>query len=101
MVTQNRDDKMLETLREYIDSRDSVVEQKIKLWIITSVLVNVVAILPVIFFLGGIYQNANASLELLKKDQSDIAETKRWQADMNIWRFEVDMLLKKDKKKEH
>jgi hypothetical protein len=101
MVAQNRDDKMLETLREYIDSRDSVVEQKIKLWIITSVLVNVVAILPVIFFLGGIYQNANASLELLKKDQSDIAETKRWQADMNIWRFEVDMLLKKDKKKEH
>jgi hypothetical protein len=100
MVAQNKDDKMLETLREYIDNRDSVVEQKIKLWIITSVLVNVLAVLPVIFFLGGIYQNANTSLELLKKDQIDIAETKRWQAEMNIWRFEVDMLLNKGKKKE-
>lgn len=57
---------MNEDIKSYIDQRDTVVEQKIKLWIMSSVIAQVIALAPIIFFLGGIYQNANTSLELLK-----------------------------------
>ena len=57
---------MNEDIKSYIDQRDTVVEQKIKLWIMSSLIAQVMALAPIIFFLGGIYQNANSSLDLLK-----------------------------------
>ena len=57
---------MNEDIKNYIDQRDTVTEQKIKLWILSSVIAQVMAMLPIIFFLGGIWQNANQSLDLLK-----------------------------------
>lgn len=60
---------MNDDIKSYIDQRDTVVEQKIKLWILSSVIAQVMAMLPIIFFLGGIYQNANASLDLLKNQK--------------------------------
>lgn len=56
---------MNEDIKNYIDQRDTVVEQRIKLWILSSVIAQVLTLSPIIFFLGGIYQNANASLALL------------------------------------
>lgn len=66
---------MNEDIKNYIDQRDTVTEQKIKLWILSSVIAQVMAMLPVIFFLGGIYQNANASLGILQtqKTATDLA----------------------------
>lgn len=60
---------MNEDIKSYIDQRDTVVEQKIKLWIMSSLIAQVMALAPIIFFLGGIYQNANTSLELLKSQK--------------------------------
>lgn len=60
---------MNEDIKNYIDQRDTVTEQKIKLWILSSVIAQVMAMLPIIFFLGGIYQNANQSLDLLKSQK--------------------------------
>lgn len=60
---------MNEDIKNYIDQRDTVVEQKIKLWIMSSLIAQVMALAPIIFFLGGIYQNANTSLELLKSQK--------------------------------
>lgn len=58
-----------EDIKSYIDQRDTLVEQKIKLWILSSVIAQIatLAVLlgPMIFYLGGIYQNANRSIELL------------------------------------
>ena len=64
------DRAMQEDIKSYIDQRDTVVEQKIKLWILSSLVAQIMAMLPIIFFLGGIYQNANASLELLKNQRT-------------------------------
>lgn len=61
--------QMNEDIKSYIDQRDTVVEQKIKLWIMSSLIAQVMALAPIIFFLGGIYQNANTSLELLKSQK--------------------------------
>lgn len=60
---------MNEDIKIYIDQRDTVVEQRIKLWILSSLVAQVVALAPIIFFLGGIYQNANQSLDLLKSQK--------------------------------
>lgn len=83
---------MNEDIKTYIDQRDTVVEQKIKLWILSSVIVQVVALVPIIFFLGGIWQNANASLDLLKtqKIASDdtirrVAGVEDRQREMRAW----------------
>jgi hypothetical protein len=60
---------MNDDIKSYIDQRDTVTEQKIKLWIMSSLIAQVMALAPIIFFLGGIYQNANTSLELLKSQK--------------------------------
>lgn len=61
---------MNDDMKSYIDQRDTVVEQKIKLWIMSSVLAQVFVFIPVIFLLGGIYSNANSSLAILKEEQA-------------------------------
>lgn len=65
--------KMNEDIKAYIDQRDTMVEQKIKLWIMSSVIAQVVVFVPVIFLLGGIYTNANSSLAILKDQQTAVA----------------------------
>lgn len=67
---RNYEREMNEDIKSYIDQRDTVVEQKIKLWIMSSVIAQVVVFAPVIFLLGGIYTNANSSLAILKEQQA-------------------------------
>lgn len=67
--------RMQTDIKDYIDQRDTVVEQKIKLWIMSSVLAQVFVFVPVIFLLGGIYSNANSSLEILKQEQTQAIVT--------------------------
>lgn len=66
---------MNEDIKQYIDQRDTVVEQKIKLWILSSVIAQVLTMIPVVFFLGGIYQNVNASLVLLNGQAATVNVT--------------------------
>lgn len=77
--------EQIEELKEYIDQRDAAVEQRIKYWLISAVLAQVVALLPVIFFLGGIYNNANASLEILEDQQAELRQRGVWMQDRERW----------------
>lgn len=61
---------MQEDIKSYIDQRDTMVEQRIKLWIVTSLLTQIALLLPIIFFLGGIYNSANASIQLLNEQKA-------------------------------
>lgn len=81
----NTESKFIETSRamnddvkNYIDQRDTIVEQRIKLWIMSSVVVQILTLLPVIFFLGGIYQNLNASLTMLSNQQKTMDSRAEW-----------------------
>ena len=65
-------------IKEYIDQRDTIVEQKIKLWIMSYVAVQILALLPVIFFLGGIYQNLSASMTILSNQQKVMGSRAEW-----------------------
>lgn len=69
---------MNEDIKSYIDQRDTIVEQKIKLWIMSSVLAQIALLLPIIFLLGGIYQNLNASASVLAAQQADNSRQTAW-----------------------
>ncbi len=84
------DNMELQSIKEYIDQRDSAVEQKIKLWIISSVLAQIITLCPIIFFLGGIYQSANASFELMKSTQVEMEARGRWMQDRERWEMAME-----------
>jgi len=78
-------------LKDYINDRDKSVEQRVKFWVVGAALTNVLALLPVIFFLGGIYQNANASLDLLKEQQKELAQRGLWMQDRERFELAVEL----------
>lgn len=82
-------DEMNEDIKSYIDQRDTVVEQRIKLWILSSLIAQVFALAPIIFFLGGIYQNANTSIEILKNQQVVLASRGQWMLSVDQQQLEI------------
>lgn len=80
-----------EELKEYIDQRDSAVEQRIKLWIFTAILANVLTLVPVIFFLGGIYADGRTAVKLLETQQSELAQRGIWMQDRERWELSVEL----------
>lgn len=72
-------------IKDYIDTRDTAVEQRIKYWLISAVLAQVIALAPVVFFLGGIYSNANASLKMLENQQVELSQRGVWMQDRERW----------------
>ena len=75
-----------------IDSKIDAAVTKMKFWVISAVLTQIVAMSPVIFFLGGIYNTNNTALDLLRKQQSVIEkrgdwmnEREKWEQSMELW----------------
>lgn len=65
---------------------------KMKFWVVSAVLTQLVAMLPVIFFLGGIYSTNADALETIKKTQAVLEqrgawmnERERWEQSMEQW----------------
>lgn len=84
------DDNIVSELKEYIDIRDKSVELRVKNWVIINVLIQVVCLFPIIFFLGGIYQNASASIDLLKEQQKQLSENNSWRATREQWEYKIE-----------
>lgn len=80
----------LEDLKAYIDERDRGVEQRIKLWIISAILSQVVCLIPMIFFLGGIYSDGRASVELLKEQKAELSDRGEWMKERERWEIIIE-----------
>lgn len=78
-------------LKEYIDQRDNAVEARIKLWIFGAILANVLGMVPVIFFLGGIYADGRTAVELLEAQQAELTQRGVWMQDRERWEMSVEM----------
>ena len=59
---------------------------KMKFWVISAVLTQVAAMLPVIFFLGGIYTTNTAALDSIRKLQTVLEQRGAWMSERE--RFE-------------
>lgn len=72
----------IEQLKRELDHRiDSKIDSavtKMKFWVISAVLTQIVAMLPVIFFLGGIYTTNTAALDSIRKLQAVLEQRGVW-----------------------
>ena len=75
-----------------IDAKIDAAVTKMKFWVISAVLTQIVAMSPVIFFLGGIYNTNTTALEMLRKQQALLEkrgdwmnERERWEQSMEMW----------------
>lgn len=78
-------------LEEKIDAEMQSVLTKMKFWIVSAVLTQVLALSPIVFFLGGIYNTNNAALELLQKQQSVLDKRGEWISERERWEQSVEM----------
>ncbi len=77
-------------LEHDIDTKIDSAVTRMKFWVISAVLTQVAAMLPVIFFLGGIYSTNNAALELLNKQQTEIEKRGAWMSERERWEQGVE-----------
>ncbi len=77
-------------LKDYIDNRDAATEQKIKLWVMGAVLAQIAVWIPVVFFIGGIYQSVLASNEQVKVSQKELATYAVWMNDREKWEQAIE-----------
>lgn len=71
--------------KTYVEMRDQILEGKIRGWLKNVAITNVVAVLPVIFFLGMIYAAIVGSIDK-NGEQDDILQQRgEWMQDRETW----------------
>lgn len=83
----------VEHIDAHIDRKIETAVSKMKFWVVSAVLTQIVALLPMIFFLGGIYSTNNAALEILKKQQSEMDRRGTWMHERERWEQGVETYL--------
>ena len=82
----------------YIQEQDAQVAQRLKLWIISTALVNVIALfaflMPVIFYLGGIYKTSLDTVKLIERQQSTLDQRGQWMQDRERWELAIEIWAK-------
>lgn len=74
----------------FIKQLDLDVERRIKFWIVSAVLAQVITLLPVIFFLGGIYSDGRVALNMLQEQQMELARRGNWIQDREKWEMAME-----------
>ena len=88
--------ELTEELKEYIDQRDTAVEHRIKLWVFGSILTQIIALLPVIFFLGGIYSDGRSAVKMLEEQQNELRQRGTWMQDRERWEMTIEIWAKQN-----
>lgn len=91
-------------LKQFVHDQDKLLESRLKLWIMSAVIMQVVPLVAIAFFLGGIWQNLNANIAVIQSQQSTLAaqakwndHRERWEHDVEVWASGVQPPLKIDK----
>ena len=79
-------EQLKKELDHRIDSKIDAAVTKMKFWVISAVLTQIVAMLQVIFFLGGIYTTNTAALDSIRKLQAVLEQRGVWMSERE--RFE-------------
>lgn len=79
-----------EELDRRIENKIDAAVTKMKFWVISAVLTQIVAMLPVIFFLGGIYTTNTAALDSIRKLQTVLEQRGTWMSERERWEQSVE-----------
>lgn len=82
----------LETrLREHVAAQDKMLESRLKMWIMSAIILQIIPLVTIAFFIGGIYQNLNSSITLIQSQQQQLAANSRWMQDRRQWELSVEL----------
>ncbi len=84
-------------LKQFVQDQDKLHEGRLKIWIMTAVIMQVVPLITIAFFLGGIYQNLNGSLRQISAQQVQLARNEQWMRQRERWELSVEIWAKQVK----
>lgn len=78
-------------LNRHVETQDKLLESRLKLWIASAVIMQVVPLITIAFFIGGIYQNMSSSIALLSQQQNELNARGKWMEDRQRWELAVEI----------
>lgn len=91
MSTPTTDDlnESVKSLKEHVQIQDELVASRLKIWILGAIVVQVVPMLTIAFFMGGIYTNLNMTTNSMKRGLEQLQrrelERVRWEYAIEAW----------------
>lgn len=83
--------QLKEELQIHVQTQDLLLESKLKMWIMSAVVLQVVPLITIAFFIGGIYQSLNSSMALVQQQQVDIRASRDWMQERAQWELSVEI----------
>lgn len=80
-----------EDLKIHAETQDALLEGRLKMWIMSAIVIQVIPLITIAFFIGGIYQNLNASMALVQTQQQELAANARWMQERAQWELSVEL----------
>ena len=82
----------LETrLKSHVETQDKLLEGKLKMWIMSAIIINVIPLVTIAFFIGGIYQSLNTSIKSSQDQAQQLAANERWMQERRQWELAVEI----------
>lgn len=78
-------------LRAHVETQDTLLENRLKLWIMSAIVLQLIPLITIAFFIGGIYQNLNSSVALVQKQQDQLVANARWMQERQQWELTVEL----------
>jgi hypothetical protein len=80
------------SLKEHVQTQDKLVEGRLKLWIMTAIVAQLVPLVTIAFFIGGIYSQMSATAKLAAEQTAEFKvaklneeERRRWELAVELW----------------
>lgn len=83
--------KLKEDLQDHVATQDKILEGKLKMWIMSAVVLQIVPLVTIAFFIGGIYQSLNSSMSLVKEQQRELTARGQWMQERAQWELAVEI----------
>lgn len=81
---------LLAQVDKRIEEKIGASESRLKLWVFGGVVTQLLAMVPIIFFLGGIYSTNTQTLALIQKQQDTLDRQLTWRQQREKWEQAVE-----------
>jgi hypothetical protein len=84
-------DELERRIREHVETQDKLMESTLKMWIMSAVVLQIIPLVTIAFFIGGIYQTLNSSITLLQTQQQQLSANSQWMQERRQWELSVEL----------
>lgn len=65
-------------------------KHEFRAWIFSTVLVNLIAIIPITFYIGGIYNQITDSIQIQKEMGAELNQRAKWMQNRERWEYAIE-----------